>query len=346
MRTSRLRRRRRPRPRRVRRPPPAPPPPAEPEKEKKKEPFAFADFTWLNGNSREVDLPLDTPAFTGAFMTDVNYTYSLHHPKDHSLVGSTTTGRTNEFQFDPPRRRRRLPLEEHPRPNDDPVRPVLDDDGAQRREPVAWPVGPRQRLPVPDRSVRRLPRRRARRGQHRRRDLHVVRRALQLLRLRKLGRTRRPTCRRTRRGSSTGSGVQVFTSDKLKIEPWIINGWQSYGMFNEQPGLGMQILWRPTGAVSVLSNSYFGSRRRSTTRAGSAFTATTASRSSTSTTRRLRSRKGAFSLTMDAGCENGGGVSCAGGTDPTQSSSSSGSCSTTACGSTTTSSGSRSAAAR
>ena len=26
-----------------------------------------------------------------------------------------------------------------------------------------------------------------------------------------------------------GIRVQIFTSDKLKIEPWIINGWQTYG---------------------------------------------------------------------------------------------------------------------
>ena len=44
-----------------------------------------------------------------------------------------------------------------------------------------------------------------------------------------------------------GIRIQIFPTDKLKIEPWIINGWQSYGMFNEQPGLGFQIAWRPNG---------------------------------------------------------------------------------------------------
>ena len=37
-----------------------------------------------------------------------------------------------------------------------------------------------------------------------------------------------------------------------------MNGWQSYGMFNAAPGLGWQILWRPNGTVSVLSNEYYG----------------------------------------------------------------------------------------
>src|SRR5262249_6108827 len=55
-----------------------------------------------------------------------------------------------------------------------------------------------------------------------------------------------------------GIRIQIFTSDKLKIEPWIVNGWQSYGMYNSTPGLGLQLLWRPNGSVSVLSNSYWG----------------------------------------------------------------------------------------
>jgi hypothetical protein len=36
------------------------------------EPFAFADFTWLNGNSRQKDSVLDTKAFTGEFRLDAN----------------------------------------------------------------------------------------------------------------------------------------------------------------------------------------------------------------------------------------------------------------------------------
>ena len=37
------------------------------------EPFAFADFTWLNGNSRQTEFPLDSQVFTGSFTLDTNY---------------------------------------------------------------------------------------------------------------------------------------------------------------------------------------------------------------------------------------------------------------------------------
>ncbi len=45
----------------------------------------------------------------------------------------------------------------------------------------------------------------------------------------------------------TGVRAQFFPTDKLKIEPWFVNGWQSYGRFNNRPGIGGQILWRPNG---------------------------------------------------------------------------------------------------
>src|SRR5258708_13676808 len=51
---------------------------------------------------------------------------------------------------------------------------------------------------------------------------------------------------------------KIFPNDKLKIEPWIVNGWQSYGKFNHAPGLGGQVLWRPNGSVSILANNYWG----------------------------------------------------------------------------------------
>lgn len=55
-----------------------------------------------------------------------------------------------------------------------------------------------------------------------------------------------------------GVRVQIFTSEHLKIEPWLVNGFQAYGVFNEAPGIGYQLLWRPNGDVSLLSNGYYG----------------------------------------------------------------------------------------
>lgn len=55
-----------------------------------------------------------------------------------------------------------------------------------------------------------------------------------------------------------GIRVQIFPTEHLKIEPWIINGWQSYGMFNQLPGAGANITWMPNSDLKLLTNDYYG----------------------------------------------------------------------------------------
>src|SRR5258708_21904250 len=61
-------------------------------------PFAFADFTWLNGNPRNKDSVLYSKYFTGEFRVDSSYIQDFNHPIDHSLGGTTESTRTGEFQ--------------------------------------------------------------------------------------------------------------------------------------------------------------------------------------------------------------------------------------------------------
>jgi hypothetical protein len=88
-----------------------------------------------------------------------------------------------------------------------------------------------------------------------------------------------------------------------------VNGWQSYGKFNTAPGFGVQLLWKPTGYLTILGNQYYGTdtlglpdRMRL--------------HSDDSVMVRWFEEKGAgfskaaASLTLDAGCEWGGGVDC------------------------------------
>src|SRR5208282_155049 len=71
-----------------------------PEKPKPAEPFAYADWTWLNGTSRTTESPLDSKYFTGEFRADTNFTLDANHPRDDSLGGSTETFRSDEFQVE------------------------------------------------------------------------------------------------------------------------------------------------------------------------------------------------------------------------------------------------------
>ena len=61
------------------------------------EPFAWGDFTWMNGASRQTEQLLDTKYFTPQLDIDSNYTYSFNRPIDDTIVGSTATARHNEL---------------------------------------------------------------------------------------------------------------------------------------------------------------------------------------------------------------------------------------------------------
>ena len=53
-----------------------------------------------------------------------------------------------------------------------------------------------------------------------------------------------------------GLRIQYWPTQKIKIEPWIINGWQSYARYNGKPGLGGQIIWRPGPKLHFNFNNY------------------------------------------------------------------------------------------
>jgi hypothetical protein len=113
-----------------------------------------------------------------------------------------------------------------------------------------------------------------------------------------------------------GLRIQWFPTDKLKIEPWIINGWQSYGRMGTKPGLGGQILWRPKPWLSLVFNNY--GMGEDTLGNGNANIHRSRIHTDDSVEVKYYDRpqkfldKAAFSLTGDLGCEYGGGVSCHG----------------------------------
>ena len=106
--------------------------------------------------------------------------------------------------------------------------------------------------------------------------------------------------------------VQIFPTDKLKFETWLINGWQSYGRFNSRPGVGGQILWRPTGWLSILGNQYALGEDALFTPGRVRYHTDDSIQVKYYDNQDAWISKAAFSLTGDMGCEHGGGVSCAG----------------------------------
>jgi len=70
------------------------------EKPKPIEPFSDADWTWLNGNARTKEIYWDSKFFTPEVRADINYVANFNHPADHSIGGSSELFRSYEVQLE------------------------------------------------------------------------------------------------------------------------------------------------------------------------------------------------------------------------------------------------------
>lgn len=108
-----------------------------------------------------------------------------------------------------------------------------------------------------------------------------------------------------------GIRAQIYVNDRLKIEPWLVNGWQAYGRFNQAPGVGLQVRWAPTESLVFVGNQYAGTDTLGVAGRWRVHT-------DDSVMVRVYARAGAsgvsraaVSLTLDAGCEFGDGAGAA-----------------------------------
>jgi hypothetical protein len=281
----------------------------EPSRPKAPEPFAFADFTWLNGNSRTSESPIDTKVFTGEFRVDVSYIQQFNHPKDNTLVGSSESGRTNEIQL----QQLGIGGDFH---YDHVIGRLMTQFGMYSTMTPRNDASPGRGQWNLDNAYRYLSE--AYGGYHWDKWSGINFEAgifMSYVGLFSYYNFDNWAYQPSYVSSNTpwffnGLRVQIFPTDKLKIEPWFINGWQSYGKFNHKPGLGMQVLWRPTGAIEVLSNNYgvgtdtLGVPNRTRWHTDDSFELKYYDKPG------RFFDKAAFSLTLDAGCESGGGVHC------------------------------------
>ena len=287
----------------------APPQAAAPEKPAKAEPFAFADWTWLNGNARTKTPAFDSKFFTPEIRADVDYIADLNHPKDDTIGGSSEVFRSDEvqltqlgvggdFHFDNVRARLMTQFGMYstttPRNDASPARGQWDLADAYRYVSEAY-------------------------GGYHFNALHGINVDagifMSYIGLFSYYNFDNWAYQPSYVSSNTpwffnGVRVQIFPTEHLKIEPWFVNGWQSYGRFNGRPGVGGQILYRPNGWLSVLGNQYALGEDALNTPGRVRYHTDDSIEIKYYDHPEKSLSKAAFSLTGDMGCEHGGGVSC------------------------------------
>ncbi len=276
-------------------------------------PFAFADWTWLNGNPRTKDAAFDSAFFTPEVRADVEYTYSFNHPADNTIGGSSEIFRANEFQV--------TQLGVGGDFHRDNVRArVMTQFGMYSQTTPRNDASPsRGQWNLAD-AYRYLSE--AYGGYHINRlhginvDAGIFMSYVGLFSYYNFDNW---AYQPSYVSSNTpwffnGLRVQVFPTDKLKIEAWLVNGWQSYGKFNKRPGVGAQVLWRPNAKWSILGNQYVFGRDTFGVAGRTRFHTDDSVQYKYYDNPSNTFDKAAFSFTFDAGCESGGGVSCFGNT--------------------------------
>ncbi len=275
-------------------------------------PFAFGDFTWLNGTPRNKDTVLDTKFFTPEVRFDTHYMEDFNQPMDHTIVGATESFRADEVQIEQisvggdfhwqnvrGRILTMFGLFATTTPRNDASFGVGQWDLRDAYKYVSEAYGGYHFNVNHGLNV----------------DAGIFVSYIGLFSYYNFDNW---TYQPSYVSSNTpwffnGVRVQWFPTNKLKIEPWFINGWQSYAKYNGHPGLGGQLLWEPKEWFKLVANQYgYGQDNLGLPHTERLHTDDSIEVRYYSKPESLHLSKMAFSLTADAGCQYGGGIQCTG----------------------------------
>jgi hypothetical protein len=289
---------------------PAPPDPHAPA-------FSDWDWTWLNGNPRNKDVAFDSKFFTPEIRTDITYNYDFNRPVDDTMSGSSELFRTNEIQVE------QLGLGGDFHLDHAHARfmtqfgmystATVRNDGSYSKG--QWDIGDA------DRYLSEMYG-----GYQITNVMHGINVDagifMSYIGLFSYYNFDNWAYQPSYVSSNTpwffeGIRIQLFPTEHLKIEPWLINGWQSYGSSNSRKGIGGQLKWTPYPWMNVISNNYgLGNDDLGVPGRERAHTDDSLEIKYYDKPKMVGPGldKMAFSFTGDMGCEFGAGVECHGGT--------------------------------
>jgi len=283
-------------------------------------PFAFGDFTWLNGAPRNKDTVLDTKYFTPEVRFDTHFMEDFNQPIDHTIVGATESFRSGEIQIEQAsvggdfhwdNVRGRILFMEGLFATTTPRNDASSATGSSAGNTGGvgqWDLQSAYKY-VSE----------AYGGYH-----FNVQHGLNIdggifvsyIGLFSYYNYDNWTYQPSYVSSNTpwffnGVRIQWFPTNKLKIEPWIINGWQSYAKYNGHIGLGGQLLWEPREWFKLVANQYgYGEDNLGLPNTQRIHTDDSILVRYYNNPNSHNISKMAFTFTGDAGCQYGGGITC------------------------------------
>jgi Putative beta-barrel porin-2, OmpL-like. bbp2 len=238
----------------------APPAPAAPQRrlDEREPPFGEFDFSWLNGSNRQPPSILTMGPITWALYIDAYYAFQFHQPIDHTIFPATTAARHNEISFnlgilgldltglDGPIGRLYIQYGSN----------VETDAGQDTTVNRGYFLSASVFKYIEQAAV----------GWHFH-ALHGINVEIGIfssyIGLESYLPQENWSYTHAFVADATpyyffGARLQLFPTSRLKVELWLVNGWQTFGQWHEGKAGGYYLNWRPREWISLVNSFYIG----------------------------------------------------------------------------------------
>lgn len=241
---------------------PSAPPPAAVEAGKpldvREPPFSEFDFSWLNGNSYQPSSLLTVGPLTWTLFIDAYYAFQLRRPVDHTIFPTTTAARHNELSFN------LGILGVEITGLDGPTGRLFVQYGSNLETDAGQDPTTRRGYFLSASAFKYI--QQAAVGWHFH-ALHGVNLELGIFSsyvgLESYLPQENWSYTHAFIADATpyyffGLRGQIFATRRLKVELWLVNGWQTFGQWHEAKSGGYYLNWRPRPWLSLVHSFYIG----------------------------------------------------------------------------------------
>lgn len=240
--------------------PPSPPKPLDVTEP----PFGFGDFSWLNGNNRQPDSLLKLGPVTVGMIVDAYYLFQFARPIDHTAFPSVAAVRHNELSLNMVGFGAELPANAIDTKNGGPIGQFNLQYGATAEATMGQDTTFARGSYLSRTAYQ--PIRTAQAGWHFH-WLHGVNIelgifpsyvAMESYLPAENWNYLHPFVSDFTPYYFSGSRTQIYLTQKLKLELWVVNGWQTFGSWQEGRAGGFLWNWRPSERLSIATAEYAG----------------------------------------------------------------------------------------
>lgn len=237
-------------------PAPAKPPPAP--KDVTEPPFGEFDWSWMNGQNNQPSSLLRMGPVTWSIYLDAYYAFQFHRPVDHTIFPSTVAPRHNEVSLN------LASVGVDITGLDGPIGRLYVQYGSNVETTTGQDVTTGRGFFLTNRTFNYI--QQAAAGWHFH-ALHGVNAEIGIfpsyIGLESYLPQENWAYAHALMSDATpyyffGVRTQIFPTQRLKVELWLVNGWQTFGQWHEARGGGYLWNWRPREWLSIVNSVYLG----------------------------------------------------------------------------------------